>query len=580
MTHIEHDSEASEDALQDECPGPSRFLAVALNRGAWSRDERLHIARCNRCLMSAQQVSAAVQDTSQIDTAVQDDDTPTEVHLTKLIAGNADLSRVVSGLEVALQTLWTTSGDARSTAPLDDSKSLDELTRSDMGSDFGSSFIRSFQALGHYKLISLIGRGGMGVVYRAIDTRLDRTVAIKVSSSLGMSDQSLDRFMSEARITARLAHPSIVPILDVGHHNDVTYTVTPYIEGVSLSALSKQHTPMSIREVARIMAEIADAVHYAHEQGVLHRDIKPSNILIGEQGRPVLMDFGLAKSRSDEASLTSEREFIGTPAYASPEQAAGDLVLDPRSDIYSLGATLYSALTGRAPIQSRSTYETIEKLRSENYQPPRPHSLRPEISRDLEAICLKALQRRPERRYQTAKEMADDLRRYLQGVPVACRRLNVVERSWRWARRHWLLFAAIALVAAGLAYAATMLMNMPPKTAGPLGPIAGELALPWPEVVRPVAPRPITPADHASALNDLGKLYRDLDRPAQAEAAYRRSAALLHQLANEHTDVTAYREGLADAYHNLAELLRAGGRVDEANAADEAVKRIRLMQDD
>jgi hypothetical protein len=304
--------------------------------------------------------------------------------------------------------------------------------------------------LGRFDLECELGAGSFGYVFRARDTQLDRIVALKLQRAGRFADdEEVERFFREARSAAQLQHPGIVAIHDSGRtEDDVCYLVTEYIDGRSLDSRLNSG-PIECREAARLVAQMADALQYAHEQGVIHRDIKPSNIVLDQSGHPHLTDFGLAK-RSMSETITSDDRVMGTPAYMSPEQARGQSrQVDGRSDIYSLGVILYEALTGERPFQGSGRLLLLQVVEDE---PRPPRRLNPAIPRDLETICLKAMAKSPVRRYQSAAELADDLRRCLRGEPIRARPMTRVERLCRWCRRYPL--AASLLVAVPLGSAA------------------------------------------------------------------------------------------------------------------------------
>ena len=274
---------------------------------------------------------------------------------------------------------------------------------------------------GDYELIEEIGRGGMGVVYRAVQKSLGRTVAIKMLLRRDLaSPADLSRFRSEAEAAARLDHPGIVSIFEVGEFDGHPFYSMQLVEGTTLAKRLLQG-PLPAREAAALLAKVADAVQVAHTRGVLHRDLKPSNILIDAGGEPHVSDFGLAKRLEADESVTHTGAILGTPCYMSPEQAAGSRGdVGPTSDVWSLGAILYQMLIGRPPFQASSPMDTLLAVLESD--PPVPRSIDRQVDRDLEMIALKSLQKPQELRYGSAAELAADLRAFLAGEPVAARR--------------------------------------------------------------------------------------------------------------------------------------------------------------
>ncbi len=286
-----------------------------------------------------------------------------------------------------------------------------------------------------YEIVKEIAKGGMGIVYLAKHRGLNRLVALKmIRSSELANDEQVRRFYAEAQVVARLDHPNIVPIYEFGKHDGEHYFSMGYVEGGNLAAQLAEG-PLTPRRAAELVASVAEAVHYAHLQGVVHRDLKPANILLDAAGQPRVSDFGLAKQVASDSSLTVAGQVIGTPGYMPPEQAAGDIDrVGPRSDIYSLGAILYCLLTGRPPFQAANVLETLKQVANEEAVPPR--QLNRAVSPDLDTICLKCLEKDPDRRYASAGQLAADLRRFLANEPIRARPIGANARAWRWCKRN------------------------------------------------------------------------------------------------------------------------------------------------
>ncbi|MHC1769466.1 MAG: protein kinase [Verrucomicrobiia bacterium] len=299
---------------------------------------------------------------------------------------------------------------------------------------------------GDYELLEEIGRGGMGVVYRARQRSLNRVVAIKMMAFGPNSYPDLvKRFRAEAVSAASLHHPNIVAIHEVGIHEDRHFFVMDYVEGQGLARLVGNQ-PLPVKRAAVYLQTIAEAVHYAHERGILHRDLKPSNVLIDAQDQPHVVDFGLARQLKGDSELTVTGQVLGSPQYLPPEQAAGQRGrVSRRTDVYALGATLYHLLTGRPPFQAESLTQTLDLVL--HAEPVAPRLLNPSVPRDLETICLKCLEKEPARRYPTAQALAEELARFLAGEPIQARPLGPADKAWRWCRRKPQLASLTAVAA-------------------------------------------------------------------------------------------------------------------------------------
>ncbi len=310
----------------------------------------------------------------------------------------------------------------------------------------GGARVRYF---GDYEIAREIARGGMGVVFRARQISLNRAVALKMILAGQLADENdIKRFYIEAEAAANLDHPGIVPIFEVGQHEEQHFFSMAFVEGRSL-AERLADGPMPPREAAALLLDVTTAVEYAHSRGVIHRDLKPSNILIGADGNPRVTDFGLAKRVQGDSGLTGSGQIMGTPSYMPPEQAAGRRgEVGPPADVYALGATLYCMVTGRPPFQAATAMDTVLQVLSDDPVPPR--RLSASIPRDLETISLKCLEKEPGKRYASAAALAEDLRRFLVGEPIAARPVGPTERSWRWCRRNPWLAGAVGLAAAAL----------------------------------------------------------------------------------------------------------------------------------
>src|SRR6058998_1706694 len=334
--------------------------------------------------------------------------------------------------------------------------SLDELSRDNAKPTSGvKEAVRAATMLGElgdYELLEEIGRGAQGVVFRARQKSLNRTVALKVIS-LGQwaSKAHLRRFRLEAEAAARLEHPGIVPIHEVGERDGSCYFSMKFVEGGQLDEVVRRK-PMSIRQAAELIGKVARIVHYAHEHRILHRDIKPGNILLDQKSEPHLTDFGLARLVESDSTVTRTLEVLGTPSYMAPEQAVGNnAAVSSVTDVYGLGAVLYQLLTGQPPFAGGATYETIKLLL--DTEPRQPRLLNPKIDRDLSTMCLKCLEKDPKRRYFSALALAEDLERWLKHEPIRARHTGVFARGRKWVRRNP---TTALLFALSLAFAATV----------------------------------------------------------------------------------------------------------------------------
>ncbi|HEY3323596.1 MAG TPA: protein kinase [Planctomycetota bacterium] len=307
------------------------------------------------------------------------------------------------------------------------------------------------KSIGGYEVHSELNRGGMGIVYKALDTQLRRQVAIKVLlAGEGAKDEDIKRFQREAQATARLMHPNIVPIYAVGTHDDKPYLVMDFVEGKTAKQL-KEEGKMTPRLALSIIEGCAEGLHHAHLHGVIHRDVKPANIMVDRNEHAQLMDFGLARRVDEDLEVTQSGTTMGTPSYMAPEQAEGHLdQVDARSDVYSVGACLYELLTGRPPFEANTVMGTLKLVLEEPPVPPRRLNTR--IHRDVETICLKCLEKDKRNRYESAKQLADDIRRFNAGEAIMAKPLGFFAAKVRWARHHWeVSLAVLVMLLSGIA---------------------------------------------------------------------------------------------------------------------------------
>jgi tetratricopeptide (TPR) repeat protein/tRNA A-37 threonylcarbamoyl transferase component Bud32 len=475
---------------------------------------------------------------------------------------------------------------------------------------------RPLRSFGDYELLDEIAHGGMGVVYKARQRRLNRLVAVKmILRGQLASAAEVQRFHAEAEAAANLHHPNIVAIHEVGEHESLPYFSMDYVRGKSLAALVSEH-PLPPRRAAAYVHKIAEAIHYAHQRGILHRDLKPSNVLLDDADQPRITDFGLAKRAENETGLTVSGAVLGTPSYMPPEQAAGlHRMVTAASDVYSTGAILYELVTGRPPFQAESQIETLRQVL--DAEPAPPSLVNPKVDRDLETICLKCLQKDSAQRYETAQRLADDLGRYLRGEPIHARPVGTAERVLRWCRRNprmaGLVAAVLVLlvtVAVGSTTAAFWIAHEQAQTEEArkaaeeqrvraeanflkardavdqmLTRVADEVLLELPQT------EPIRRALLQDALafyqeflrerttdefvqQETGKTYyrvaeilRMLGETAESKQAYDQAIALFTDLVQQSPDRAEYAKDLADAYNYLGELHRTMGQSNDAEQA-------------
>lgn len=331
--------------------------------------------------------------------------------------------------------------------------SADPTEPTDYASD---PLVAKKELVGRFQVISILGRGTFGTVYRAYDPLLDREVALKVPRFAADDREMMERFHREAKAAARLHHPNIVTLYENGQTDEGPYLVTEFINGVPLSQMLRENRP-DLRTAVDWARQIAEGLHYAHTEGIVHRDVKPANVMMNLAGRPQVMDFGLAKRDGDmEAGMTMEGQIVGTPNYMSPEQARGAIAeIGPHSDQYSVGVVLYEMLCGRPPFAG-NPWTIIARVANVRELPPAPRSVKPDLPRDLEACCLKAMEKDPQARYPTLQAMAEDLDHWLKGLPLLARPIGPMERFVRWCRHNRMIASLGGAVAVLLLIAGTV----------------------------------------------------------------------------------------------------------------------------
>ena len=448
-----------------------------------------------------------------------------------------------------------------------------------------------------YEILSELGRGGMGVVYKARQVALGRDVALKmILGGHGSSPQVQARLRSEAELVARLTHPNIVQIHEVGEAGGLPFLAMEFVNG---GTLARNQLPP--REVASLLATLAGAVHAAHARNVVHRDLKPANVLLTADGVPKIADFGLARGLDTDSRQTISGEVLGTPSYMAPEQAAGSLAgVGPAADVYALGGILYVALTGRPPFAAETPLATLLQVCHQDVVPP--SRLREQIPRDLETICLKCLSKAPEKRYASALELSDDLNRFLRGEPVLARPVGTAEWIWKWVRRRpttaALSVAVLAIVAIVLGavardfYYRVKLQGKEDqvlertKVARDAADICDQLidkstdAEPGQDALQQESLEKILriylilaadtrddpPLRQATARAQFrcGQIYRRLGQFGDAEKAYLEANRILSALILQNAEELTYRQDLANSFNFLGELLRETKRPEEA----------------
>lgn len=459
---------------------------------------------------------------------------------------------------------------------------------------------------GDYELLAEIARGGMGVVYKARQVSLNRVVALKlILAGEFAGPAAVQRFRDEAEAVALLDHPNIVPIYEVGFEHGRHFFSMKYFEGGSLADRLDRFVAKP-RGAVELMATVARAVHDAHQRGVLHRDLKPSNILLDAQGRPHVVDFGLAKRVGGDGQLTASGAILGSPPYMAPEQTSGQRrAITTATDVYGLGAILYSLLTGRPPFQADSAWETIEQVKERT--PEHPSCINRLVDRDLQTICLRCLEKDPLRRYSSAEAVAADLEHWLRGEPIAARPVGRLEHLWRWCLRNPMLASVAAMV--GLLLLAligvlagsnimlarkqaevvrqrdrarkavdtmyTRVANNWLTQQNRLEPVQREFleeALKfYQQFAREQGTDPEAQSQAALAYFRVGNLEGRFGRLEKAEAAYRQTIALQEELIRRYPDRPDYQSDLGDTLINFGFVLHTAGRHQEAMNATRRV---------
>jgi tetratricopeptide (TPR) repeat protein len=464
----------------------------------------------------------------------------------------------------------------------------------------------------NFEILEKLGQGGMGVVYKARHTQLNRFVALKMIRAGAWADpEELQRFRTEAQAVAHLQHPGIVQIFEIGEHEQLPYFALEFVEGGSLDRVIAGNAQPA-RATAEFVQKLAWAMASAHQRGVVHRDLKPANVLLTSDGTPKITDFGLAR-KLDAPGQTQTGAILGTPSYMAPEQAAGKTgEIGPPCDVYALGAILYEMLTGRPPFKAQTILDTLAQVRA--VDPVPPSRLEPSVPRDLETICLKCLRKEPTQRYASAQELAEDLRRFQGGEPIKARPVGVARRFVKWVKRNpvvaALLLAVMLAVVAGTGgiYAeyrnarhhegvavqegetakrqTRAALNARQRTRNALDRMSSQVIDNWlaqqpvllpeqkafleemlasyEEFAEETGQEEATRAGVARAFLNVGNIRYRLGQHREAEAAYRRSQEVYAPLVADFPSSAEYRRELAQSHNNLAVLLLETGRIKEA----------------
>jgi len=468
-----------------------------------------------------------------------------------------------------------------------------------------------------YEILDVLGRGGMGIVYKARQARPERLVALKtVLTGTAASPEELSRFRAEAEAAAALRHPNVVQIYEVGEASGQPYFSMELVEGGSL-ARKLGGVPQPAPASAELIRILASAVQAAHEQGIVHRDLKPANVLLDRSGTPRITDFGLAKRLGASLGHSQSGSPLGTPSYMAPEQARGDRrEVGPRSDVYALGAILYEMLTGRPPFRGETPVDTLRLVLDE--EPIAPRALNPRAPRDLVTICLKCLEKAPEHRYATAALLAEDLRRYLDGESIQARPSTALERSVKWARRKPALAALVAVSCAALMSflafvswsnaklrasadrerdvarqaeenleAATgflrffedVQLGSPEQTAE----LRRSLLKRTLDVFQPLLGEsggsPVLRRTRARMYGLIARIQNDLDEPAESAAWGRKAVAEFESLAAEHPQSVEYLKLLSACVNNLSIALRRLGKEEKLEGLNAASRFVSLRDE-